>query len=102
MTIDAVTLPSFSAGATLEEGQHFLIKGENFGLWPDEIVLGYDENEVVNADVPSRLFRLVSKTSTELDFVVQETHTYATAARVWSYFGSPFDSPRTLLEYETM
>lgn len=101
VVIDATTLPSFEAGATIEAGQHFIVRGRHFELWPEQIVLGYDSTGLLTEEVAVKMFRLVSKTPTELDFVAQATNLYG-GAHEWKYFASPFAAPRALLEYQTM
>lgn len=98
MTIDAATLPSIGAGATLQEGETFTVRGTNFDLWPDEIVLGYTVDAVRTFNEPIRLLVLAQKTQNTLVFRVQQTFTYEQAHR-WIYFGSPSTAPRYILEY---
>lgn len=99
MTIDAVTLPSFSAGATLNQGDLFTITGSKFDIWPDEIVLGYNETYVKSENSLNATMELVEKKPSSLVFRVRETRTYP-AAHAWSFFGTPSRAPRMLLDYD--
>lgn len=101
MIIDAVTLPKTEAGATIEEGQQFIITGYNFEFWPDQIVLGYTEENVRSTEVLNRYLILTEKTSNTLVFSAQITGTYNIELN-WNIFGSPSSPPRTILEYSTI
>lgn len=101
MTIDAATLPRTEAGATLNRGQLFTVRGSGFANWPDEIVLGYAEGNVLNSDEAVRNLPLESKTDTELVFKVVEPFTYQ-QEHTWGIFGTPTLAPRSILNYTTM
>lgn len=99
--IDPTTLPLLPAGAPTTVGQQFTIRGTKFDLWPDDIVLGFEENYVRNTELPSdRLMKLVSKTDSELIFEVVERGSFQ-SEHLWSYFGAGLDTPRELLKYHT-
>lgn len=99
MTIDAVTLPSFAAGATLNAGQQFVITGSHFDRWPDEIVLGYDTNLIMTNDSLIHHWVLLERTPNRLVFTQRYTETYQVAT-TWNVFGSPNVAPRTILDYD--
>ena len=99
--IDPTTLPTIQAGS-LSVGQQYSIKGRNFNLWPDELVLSYrSDNFALNVALPAfQLMKLVSKSNTELVFEVTMNHDY-TAVQKWNVFATPFGVPRTFLDYTT-
>lgn len=97
--IDHTTLPHVSKNVTVIAGQRFRVVGRGFDLWPSEIVLGYNEDAVINDTLPTyRLMRLVSKNDTELIFEATATQEY-TIEHTWTYFAGGDDVPRTLLQY---
>ena len=101
MTIDAATLPQNEAGATLELGQEFVVRGNGLNNWPEDIVIGFNETNVTNSNDLTYTMELVGRTSESLTFRVRRTETYNNA-HIWRYFGTPSEAPRTILEYDTM
>lgn len=100
--IDATTLPTIQANEQIVAGRRFIVVGEGFDRWPDEIVLGYDEDRVLEGELPSyQLLRLVSKTDTELVFEAMETHRFG-VEHIFVYFGAGFEVPRSILQYDEM
>ena len=63
-------------------------------------MMGFDPQIVMNGTKGVALFKIASKTPTELDFVVEQ-YEYYESAHEWKYFGSPLNAPRSLLEYDT-
>lgn len=101
VVVNPATLPIIRANETVEAGTQFIIRGRNFNAWPNEIVLTYSEDHIYESTLPQQsLMRLVSKTNSRLVFEQTVTFTY-TFEHIWSIFGSPFNLPRTLLEYVT-
>lgn len=77
------------------------MRGNAFDYWPSEIVLGYSDNNVINAaEISQDVMRLVARTNTELTFEVTTEYTFV-SAHTWSVFGSPNTPPRTILAYTT-
>lgn len=101
VVVDTTTLPDIRSGSTVPSGARFTVRGSNFYLWPDEIVLGYNQARVVDTQMPSAgIFRLVSKTNHELVFESTGTYDYSTG-HVFNVFGTPFDPRRRVLTYTT-
>lgn len=101
MTIVAATLPHTEAGATLNEGETFVVRGSGFFNWPDEVVLGFNSSYVTDFDDLSETLVVVGRTSDSITFRVRKTYTYDWALD-WQFFGTPLAAPRTLLEYDTV
>lgn len=101
--IDRTTLPVIPIHGTVTAGQQFLVKGVGFDSWPNELVLGFSEDAIMNEDLAEsqRLMRLVSKNNTALVFEAQVTFSYG-LEHVWEYFGTPGKTPRSLLDYESV
>lgn len=98
--IDRTTLPNMPAETSVTVGQQFVVRGRNFRYWPSEIVLGHNNGSVQGTVMPnSNIMKLVSRTDTELVFEATVDYTYPTA-HLWDVFGSPFDAPREILQYE--
>ena len=100
MTIDAATLPIIEAGATLEPGQLFTIRGSNLDKWPDELVLGYSANPVMSSNDALYTMELVEKTADKVVFTPRVQQAYS-QTHIWYIFGTPSSRPRTILEYST-
>lgn len=97
--VDLTTLPRVETGNTVPLGQRFIVKGDNFDKWPNELVLGYKGEDVLSERFPSyAILKLISKSNTELTFESVREHEFSTA-HVFNVFGSPFDTPRTILDY---
>ena len=99
--IDRTTLPLIPADTTLTVGQRFIVVGENFEYWPDEIVLGYNDSVLVSEMPSTAVMRLVEKTSNEMVFEVTKTSEFHLEHN-WTFFAAGFGVPRTLLEYDDM
>ena len=99
--IDRTALPLIPANAILTVGQRFKIVGENFEVWPDEIVLGYDDRVLSSIMPAPYVMRLVEKTSKEMVFEVTQTSEYLDEHN-WTLFATGFGVPRKLLEYGDM
>lgn len=100
--MDSATLPVVEVGDTISEGDTFTVRGENFSLWPDDIVLAYNARDVYDDDFPSfHLMKLSSKTDDSLVFEATETQTFS-FGHVFNVFGTPTDRPREVLEYMEM
>lgn len=99
VVVDATTLPRCAAGDRFEEGDRFIVKGNNFDVWPGEIVLSSSDNLVISQPLPQGvIMRLVERTKTELVFEQTIGVTYG-IEHVWQYFAAPYDPPRSLLVY---
>lgn len=97
--IDHTTLPVLPAGSDVTEGQRYTIRGENFDLWPSEIVMGFTIDTVLTAALPSnQIMKLVERTATSLVFEVTTTAHY-NSAHVWGVFATGFDVPRAKLDF---
>ena len=97
--VDRTTLPVVSANEPLVVGQQFTIRGQHFGMWPSEIVLSFDEANVLTDQVPYfRLMRLVSKTETEMVFEVTQSHVF-NSPHLWELFATGIEPPRVALTY---
>lgn len=78
------------------------MKGRDFDIWPNEIVLASNQTPIQNVESPSfYLMKLVNKTNDELVFEVQVGNTFE-ENRYWHFFGTPYNMPRTLLEYDVL
>ena len=97
--IDHATLPITAAGEHLSIGQRFEVYGQNFDLWPSEIVMGYNRDVIRHYETGHYMALLVEKTKTKLVFEVTLEMTIPTE-HLWDVFGSPFLPERTLLSYE--
>lgn len=99
--VDRTTLPSLKAGESTEIGQRFVVRGYRFDLLPDELVLSYLENFALEQQTSYAILFLVEKTDTQLVFECQFGHTFQ-GGIVFRYLASPFDIPRSLVEYKTI
>lgn len=99
--IDRTTLPQTTAGEYIEKGRRFEVIGQNFDLWPEEIVLGYDATVVETSEITGYLLILVEKSNTKMVFEARRDMIIPTRPHQWSLFGSPFEQPRTFLTYES-
>ena len=68
-------------------------------MWPDELVLGYSETDVINRGIDGGLlFSMVQKNSNSLVVVVRKTITYS-LPHTFDVFGTPSAPPREILDY---
>lgn len=98
--IDRTTLPIIPMHGTITAGQRFTVEGLHFDSWPNELVLGFSEDAIMNEKLvdSQRLMRLVSKSNTSLVFEAQVTFSYG-VEHIWQYIGTPYATPRALLSY---
>lgn len=99
--IDRATLPLTQANEEIPAGRRFEVLGQNFNLWPDEIVLGYYNVVVTSQPLTGALLKLVEKTNTRLVFEAVESRVISSVHQ-WNVFGSPFEPERSLLSYEVI
>lgn len=98
VVIDVTTLPSLSAGAQIFTGERFIVRGRGFNSWPSEIVASTSEDFALNSDYSAFVIEVVEKSDSELILEVVRDYTLQ-ADRVWSFFATPFSTPRSILSY---
>lgn len=96
--IDRTTLPRIPANEQFGVGQQFVVRGFNFEMLPDDLVLGMDRDIVLQAQTSKGLMRLVSKTASELIFTPEYTDSFSYVTN-WNILGSPYLPPRQVLSY---
>lgn len=97
--IDPTTLPRVEVGDSIVEGQEFVVSGRRFDTWPEEVILSYDDTVAQGTAMPTNaIFRLKSRTDTQLVFEATAAATFSTAHE-YKYFASPFAPVREILEY---
>ena len=99
--VDRTTLPYFEVGDSIEAGQRFEVKGYRFDLLPDELILSYSPVSAVETQAGYRILSLVEKTDELLVFESANSHTFNTS-QFYSYIATPFDIPRSIVEYGTI
>lgn len=87
-------------GATLEAGTQFVIEGLNLNRLPEETILSYTRSYLQQA-LSWRHLKMVAHTSTTATFEVIATHTF-TATLTARILSTPFEPPRTEIDYETI
>lgn len=98
VVIDRTTLPRIPANVQFEVGQQFVIRGINFDIWPNDLVLGISRDIVLQAQTSKGLMRMVSKTATEIIFTPEYTDSF-NYTTTWDVIGNPYLPPRQVLTY---
>lgn len=100
--IDPATLPVTIGGNEISSGTTYEVKGLNFNMWPNNIVLAFSEYYAINAEYPwVGLMREVSRTDTTIIFVVDVAGSFS-SNHTWQFFASPINNPREILQYKLL
>lgn len=73
------------------------MRGVNFNLLPDELILTFSENYRHSSEL-LYFWRLVDRSDTSLSFCVQITDSIS-RDELWNLLYSPFNPPRTKIDY---
>lgn len=79
-------------------GSTFIIRGFNFDLLPNEVVIGWSASNAITYEVTSILF-MISKSSYEATFEFREDY-YPSSVHLYEFFASGFVVPRSLLQVD--
>ena len=100
--IDPTTLPRFEANVVIPAGTIFEVKGLNYNLWPQDVVLSFNTSYALEEETPSvRVLREISRTNTSMLFVVDIPPSFSTP-HTFTVFAAPRNIPREILQYTTM